>query len=152
MNVAIPTLEDRISPVFDVAQAIVVVELDGNRELGRQTVPLHSRDFARRGAELSQYGVTVLICGALSRPLEEVLCAAGIRVIPQTCGPVEEVLRAFAAGRLDDRAFLMPGCCGRRRRRQRGGGRGFRCAPGSRERGRPESNDVRDRAQNDGWT
>ncbi len=121
MNVAIPTLEDRVSPVFDVAQAVVLVELDGDQELGRQTVPLHSQDVARRVAELSQHGVHVLICGAISRPLEATLGAAGIRVIPQTCGPVEEVLRAFVAGQLNDQAFLMPGCCGRRRHR---GGRG----------------------------
>lgn len=116
MNVAIPTLEDRVSPVFDVAQAVVLVELDGDRELRRQTVPLHARDIARRVAELSQRDVNVLICGAISRPLEATLHAAGVRVIPQTCGPVEEVLQAFLADRLNDRAFLMPGCCGRGRR------------------------------------
>lgn len=111
MYVAIPVLADRVSPVFDEA-----------REVRRQTVPLHSQDIARRAAELSQYGVNVLICGAVSRPLEELLCAAGIHVIPQTCGPVEEVLQAFATDRLDERAFLMPGCCGGRRRRWRGAG------------------------------
>jgi len=116
MLVAIPTLEDRVSPVFDVAQAVVIAELEGNREQRRQTVPLYSRDLARRAAELAQHGVNVLICGAISLPLEVMLDAAGVRVIPQTCGGVDEVLRAFAAGQLDDRAFLMPGCCGRRRR------------------------------------
>lgn len=122
MYVAIPVLADRVSPVFDVAQTVVLVELDAAREVRRQTVPLHSQDIARRAAELSQYGVNVLICGAVSRPLEELLCAAGIHVIPQTCGPVEEVLQAFATDRLDERAFLMPGCCGGRRRRWRGAG------------------------------
>lgn len=120
MNIAIPTLEDRVSPVFDVAQAVVLVALDGDQELRRQTVPLHSQDVARRVAELSQHGVNVLICGAVSRPLEAALGAAGIRVIPQMCGPVEDVFRAFVAGRLNDRAFAMPGCCGRRRRGWRG--------------------------------
>jgi predicted Fe-Mo cluster-binding NifX family protein len=130
MNVAIPTLEDRVSPVFDVAQAVILVDLDGDHERSRQTVALHSQDVARRAVELSQYGVNVLICGAVSRPLEVALSAAGIHVIPQTCGPVEEVLRAFAAGQLNDRAFLMPGCCGRRRHR---GGRGCGRARHSRQ-------------------
>lgn len=137
MNVAIPTLDDRVSPVFDVAQTVLLVELDGNCELRRQTIPLHSQDIARRVGELSQSGVNVLICGAISRPLEEVLCAAGIHVIPQTCGAVEEILQAFVAGRLNDRAFLMPGCCGRRRRRGRGAGHHGRSgrASGGRTRG-----------------
>ncbi len=134
MNVAIPTLEDRVSPVFDVAQAVVLVELDGDQELRRQTVPLHSQDVARRVAELSQHGVHVLICGAISRPLEAMLGTAGIRVIPQTCGPVEEVVRAFVAGRLNDRAFLMPGCCGRRRRGWRGARRRAGCGPQQKEK------------------
>lgn len=124
MNVAIPALEDRVSPVFDVAQSVVLVDLDGGHERRRQTVALCSQDLLRRVAELRQHGVDVLICGAISRPLEALLRAAAIHVIPQTCGLVEEVLRAFAAGRLDDRAFLMPGRCGRRRRGWRGAGRG----------------------------
>jgi predicted Fe-Mo cluster-binding NifX family protein len=122
MNVAIPTLEDRVSPVFDVAQAVMLVQLRCGRELRRDTVPLHAPDIARRAAELSQHDVDVLICGAVSRPLEATLRTAGIHVIPRTCGPIDEVLRAFVAGRLNDRAFLMPGCCGWRRR-DRGQGR-----------------------------
>jgi predicted Fe-Mo cluster-binding NifX family protein len=135
MNVAIPMLEDRVSPVFDVARMIVLVELDGGREARRQMVPLRSQDVLRRVGELSQHGVQVLICGAVSRPLEAALSAAGIRVIPQTCGPVEEVLGAFVAGRLDDPVFLMPGCCGRRRHGWGGGGRGQRGSGGGRRGG-----------------
>lgn len=152
MNVAIPTLEARVSPVFDVAQMVVLVELDGDRELRRQTLPLHSQDVTRRVAELSQLGVQVLICGAISRPLEATLVAAGIRVIPQTCGPVEEVLRAYVAGQLNDRAYLMPGCCGGRRRRWHGAGS---CgqhgrSPGGRARGGHQNRDGNGRRQKRG--
>jgi predicted Fe-Mo cluster-binding NifX family protein len=138
MKLAISTLDDRISPVFDVAQAVLLVQLRCGRELGRQTVLLHARDMARRAAELSQQDVDVLICGAISRPLEATLRTVGIHVIPQTCGPIDEVLRAFVAGRLNGRAFLMPGCCGRRRRgRSRRGGRHGRQADQQRaEQGR----------------
>jgi hypothetical protein len=59
--------------------------------------------------------VDVLICGAVSRPLELALTLEGIEVIPQTCGKVEQVARAYLAGRLSGDAFLMPGCCTRRR-------------------------------------
>jgi predicted Fe-Mo cluster-binding NifX family protein len=141
MNVAVPTLDDRVSPVFDVAQCVRLVELDGVLELRRQTIPLHARDITRRVGELSQHEVNVLICGAISRPLEGALCGAGIHVISQTCGAVDEVLRAFAEGRLNEGAFLMPGCSARKRRRQRGGGGGRRFERG---RGAP----VRSRRQN----
>lgn len=115
MNIAIPMLEDRVSPVFDVAGSVLLIELDGGQEIRRRTFELQSRDLVRRAAEVSRQGVGVLICGAISRPLEAMLLSAGIRVIPQTCGEVQEVLQAFIAGRLNDNAFLMPGCCGRRR-------------------------------------
>lgn len=123
-------LENRVSPVFDVAQSVLLVEFDAGKELRRRTFELQSQDLARRVAEVSGHGVKVLICGAISRPLEAMLVAAGIRVIPQTCGFVEEVVQAFIAGRLNDRAFLMPGCCGRRRHGWRGARRRAGCGRG----------------------
>lgn len=127
MNVAIPTLDGRVSPVFDVAHFLLLVELDRGREVRRTTLELQSRDLARRVAELSQHRVGTLVCGAISRPLEAMLLAAGIQVIPQVCGLVEEVLAAYVADRLHDPTFLMPGCCGRRRRGRRGPRRGEAC-------------------------
>jgi hypothetical protein len=56
------------------------------------------------------------ICGGISWPLEVMLLSARVEVIPQTCGSVEDVLKAFMSGRLTEQAFVMPGCCGRRRR------------------------------------
>jgi predicted Fe-Mo cluster-binding NifX family protein len=64
--------------------------------------------------------VDALICGAISWPLELALTSAGIEVIAQTCGDVDEVLEAFLAGQLEQEKFLMPGCCGRRRRFRKG--------------------------------
>lgn len=69
---------------------------------------------ARRIVEL---GVDVLICGAISRPLEAMLLSAGVEVVAQTCGQAEEDFQAFLLGQLTERAFLLPGCCGRRRLR-----------------------------------
>jgi hypothetical protein len=42
--------------------------------------------------------------------------SSGIRLIPFVSGPVEEVLRVFLVGRLDDSAFLLPGCTAEDRR------------------------------------
>jgi predicted Fe-Mo cluster-binding NifX family protein len=126
MRVAVPTWSDRVSPVFDVAKRLLVVDIGGESELSRDEVMVTDSDIAARVARINALGVDVLICGAISMPLEAMLASSGIRVIPQTCGPVEDVLRAFASGRLGDEAFLMPGCCGRRRRSHRGKGGGKR--------------------------
>ena len=144
MKVAIPTWTGRVSPVFDVAKRLLVVNLDGDAEVDRAEAAAEETGLVARARRVTQLGVDVLICGAISMPLEEMLVSAGVRVIPHTCGPVEDVLRAFVSGRLTDGAFLMPGCCRRPRhcpagtrqaRRGRGGkGQGGR-RPGAGERG-----------------
>ena len=127
MRVAIPTWSARVSPVFDVAKHLLLVDFDGEAEAGRQEAAIEEPELGARTRRVAKLGVDVLICGAISAPLEAMLVSAGVRVIPHTCGPTEEVLRAFARGRLPDEAFLMPGCC-RRRRRFRGGRRRGQCA------------------------
>jgi predicted Fe-Mo cluster-binding NifX family protein len=121
MNVAIPHCRGRVSPVFDVARNILVIETDGQVELGRRDAVISAEDPPTRAARLAETGADVLICGAISRPMEIAVVATGIDVILQTCGEVETVLDAFLQGRLHRDAYRMPGCCGRRRRRRRGG-------------------------------
>ena len=96
------------------------MDVEGGREVNRRAVTLDEADLTDRATRLADLGVDVLICGAISRPLEAMLTSAHVRVIAQTCGSAEDVLRAFASGQLTERAFLMPGCCGRRRRLRRG--------------------------------
>lgn len=124
MKVAIPTWDGRISPVFDVARRLLVVDIESDTEVGREDTAVEEANPGLRARRVAQLGVNVLICGAISTPLEDMLVSAGVRVISHVCGPVEEVLHAFVSGRLTDQAFLMPGCCGRRQRgrgRYRGG-------------------------------
>jgi predicted Fe-Mo cluster-binding NifX family protein len=122
MRLAIPVHDDRVSPLLDVAERFLIVDVTGRGERRRE-VAVHETSIGARARRIVELGTGVLICGAVTRPLESMLVAMGLRVIPNTCGPVEEVIAAFASGRLTDRAFLMPGCRGRRRR-HRGGGRG----------------------------
>ena len=126
MRIAIPTWDGRISPVFDVARRLLLVDVDGNAEVGRSEVELEEMRMVARTARLTSLGVQVLVCGAISMPFEAMLTSAGVRVLPQVCGSVDDVLRAYLAGQLAGDAFLMPGCCGRRRRFRggRGGGLG----------------------------
>jgi predicted Fe-Mo cluster-binding NifX family protein len=120
VRVAIANFEGRVSPVFDVARRLELVDVEDGHETARQEVSLADCDPLSRVGRLAGLGVEVLICGAISRPLEAAMVSAGIQVIAQTCGPVDEVLAAFAAGRLTSEAFLMPGSCGRRRRARHG--------------------------------
>ncbi len=116
MRVVIPIHGGRISPLFDAACRLLTIEiLDGN-VAERSELAVGGLESLSRVRLVVEYGVDVLICGAISRPLETMLSAAGVTVIARRCGPVEDVLRAYMADELDDEAFLMPGC--RKRHRQ----------------------------------
>jgi len=110
MRVLIPISRGRISPLLDVARHFLLVNVQGGREIGRREVSINKTGLVPRCKRIAQLDTHVLICGAISRPLEEALASEAVRVIPNTCGPVDEVLEAFRLGQLTDRAFLMPGC------------------------------------------
>ncbi|MCD6303960.1 MAG: NifB/NifX family molybdenum-iron cluster-binding protein [Planctomycetes bacterium] len=134
MRIAIPHWQGRVSPVFDVAGRLLVVDVENGKEQARRNVVVEADDPQARARLLGSLGANVLICGAISWPLEAAITAGGIEVVSQTCGDVERVLAAFIGGRLDEKTFLMPGCCGRRRR-FRGGLGGGRCRAGWRKGG-----------------
>jgi predicted Fe-Mo cluster-binding NifX family protein len=118
-RVAIPACRERVSPVFDTAGIVLVVDLDGGDPIARIAVDLPEGLPRNRVTRLADNGVDVLLCGAISRPLHEMLEAAGIEVKPFLLGPVDELIRAYIEDRLSEPQYIMPGCYGRRRR-QRG--------------------------------
>ncbi len=121
MKVAVPVWQGRVSPVFDVAGQIVLVDLVEGAEVSRCQCVLAETEPEPRVSQLAELQVETLICGAISRMLESLLVERGIAVHGRVCGGVEEVLEAFAAGRLEEPEYAMPGCCGGQRRRFRGG-------------------------------
>lgn len=68
MKVALSVFKDSISTVFDVAQQIMVLEVDETDEPKRTMLKLETNDPMRRASELSETGIDVLICGAISGP------------------------------------------------------------------------------------
>ena len=112
---------------MDVAGRFLLVTLEHGQETARGDVSLEATRSPARARQIAQFGAETVICGAISRPLELALHSAGVEVIAHVCGQVDDVLLAFAEGRLDDNAYLMPGCCGRRRGVGVDGGQGSRC-------------------------
>jgi predicted Fe-Mo cluster-binding NifX family protein len=110
MKVAIPKWRHRISPVLDRSQILVLFDLENGKEVGRIKIRMTHTDPLARARQISDLGVDVIICGAVSSILEIALVSAGINVISCKCGPVKEVLNAYMENKLMDSAFLMPGC------------------------------------------
>lgn len=125
MKIAVPDWKGRVSPVFDVAREVLVVELDGRQELQRATQILLQTLLPLKADELAGQGINVLLCGGISAPLLRMLQARGVQVIPGISGRVNQVLQSYLAGHLTDGEFALPGWRGPGGRRYRGGRRGW---------------------------
>ncbi len=109
MRTAIPVWGSQLSPVFDFAQRILVVESERGREVLRFARDLPKESISFRSERLRDLGVDVLICGAVSNPLAKMITGSGITLVPWKCGPAEEVLEAYFSGSLEEARFAMPG-------------------------------------------
>jgi predicted Fe-Mo cluster-binding NifX family protein len=101
---------ERVSPVFDVAKHLLLVDIENSTEIARHDKTIDETELVNRASYVAALGVKVLICGAISRPLKLILEAKGIDVIGQVCGNTQEIIQAFLKGSLNDQIFLMPGC------------------------------------------
>ncbi|MGC9293412.1 MAG: NifB/NifX family molybdenum-iron cluster-binding protein [Acidobacteriaceae bacterium] len=118
MRIAIPQWQGRVSPVFDVAANLLLVDVEDGHEVRREERKLSGADPFARTAEFLRCGAETLLCGAISAPIAARVAAAGVQVVGFTCGKVDDVLRAYLNGGAAGRAFVMPGC--QRWRRWRG--------------------------------
>ena len=137
MRVGIPIWNGRVSPVLDTAERVVVIDTGDETGEMREEVALQPRRLPLRAARIAELQLDLLVCGAVSSPLAEMLAAAGVRLEPWIAGDVEEVLGALTTGQLDRPRYRMPGCCGGRGQgRGRGRGRTQRGRGGAQRRNR----------------
>ena len=122
MKVAIPVWNDRISPVFDTAGMLLIIDIENGVERSRFEETIGPALLQRRAARIYELGLDVLLCGAISKQLASLVSAAGISIVPFLTGQAEEILAAYLANELNSPRFLMPGCgrCGHRRQRRKG--------------------------------
>jgi predicted Fe-Mo cluster-binding NifX family protein len=110
MRVAIPLWQGRVSPVFDEATRILLVDISNNRVKRRREELLVAHNLFERARMLPKFGVDLLICGMISQTQQTAIVSEGIRIIPHICGSMEDVIAAFLDGRIEGGALRMPGC------------------------------------------
>ncbi|MBS3763605.1 MAG: hypothetical protein KGZ25_09930 [Planctomycetes bacterium] len=108
-TIAIPNWNGRVSPLFDTALSVTLVEIENNSEVGRMAENIQSPRPEQRVELLVQFDVETLICGAISRPLAHRAQVSGIQVIGWITGQLEKVLAAYLTGQLPADRFMMPG-------------------------------------------
>ncbi len=110
MRVAIPFWQGRVSPVFDEASRILLVDVSQNKEQHRKEEYLPDQNPFERARLLPKLGVDLLICGMISQTQQAAINAAGIRIIPCICGSIEKVIAALLENRVECSELRMPGC------------------------------------------
>ena len=127
MKLAIPIYNDNISNVFDFAHKLLLVDIENGKEANRSEVALENQLLPQRAGQLKNLGVDVLVCGAISRVLANMVTTSGIQVLPYVTGSINDVLQAYLTGQLVKPEFSMPGCWpGARKGFGRRGGQGGR--------------------------
>ncbi len=125
MRVAITIWNGRVSPVFDVSRAIIILDIQNKVVVKRNEKRLALEDPMSRINYLAGLNVHTLICGAASQPIIGMLKAYGIQVVSFISGEVDTVIAAYLKGDLPNPSMAMPGCGGGgRRKRLRRGRRG----------------------------
>ncbi len=129
MKIALSVWKNRISPVFDVARQILVLDIEEGRVKATATEALPVTPNSKIMA-LGALEIEALVCGAISQSLALQAASSDIRVYPFVAGDVDEVVEACLSDALRNPAFAMPGC--------RGLNKGFRgvCAAGCGQRRR----------------
>lgn len=118
--IAITSWQNRISPVFDTAQKLLIFELNDKSEISRREEIVGFNVPFQKINALVRSGAKTLICGAITEQIKSQIEEAGIKVLSFICGDISSVMQAYLAGRDIKSEFAMPGCKNQRRRRRRG--------------------------------
>jgi predicted Fe-Mo cluster-binding NifX family protein len=100
----------RVSPVFDAARTLLVVEIDGDTLTSLCYLafdPSRSVEWLRI---LQDHSVQLLICGAVSEDTTFLLKNSGIAVFSFIAGEVPQLLEHLLQGLPIDDEFRQPGC------------------------------------------
>jgi predicted Fe-Mo cluster-binding NifX family protein len=106
----------RISPVFDAARTLQIVELNGGKPVDFRQVQLTPGRTDEVIRLLRECGAKTLICGAISAEPARKIEEGNIRLISFITGKTEQVLAWYGGGGLIG-GYQMPGCHGQGRGR-----------------------------------
>ena len=108
-RIAIPIFKSRISPVLDSCTRILIVDIEENRVIEREEIYVEEFSRSERVKILQRSHVSTVVCGGISHILHNMLHRAKISLITGIAGEAQEVVAAFAAERLHEPRFHMPG-------------------------------------------
>jgi predicted Fe-Mo cluster-binding NifX family protein len=109
-KIAIPVYNNRISPLFDVAGKIILVEIVDKKIIGMLHLDINENPEVSRFNQLFELGIKTIICSSISRKFANYITSKDIILIPGVYGDIEEVIEAYRKNHLIEDSFAMPGC------------------------------------------
>ncbi|PIE60041.1 MAG: dinitrogenase iron-molybdenum cofactor biosynthesis domain-containing protein [Desulfobulbus propionicus] len=110
IKVAVTAWGDRVSPVFDAAQKLLIVTIAEANIIDRHLVYFDSQHVAQLIQMLKNEKVAALICGAVSEEPALLLETADFELIPFISGQIDEVLAMLMSEQPVWSMLKMPGC------------------------------------------
>ena len=109
MKVAMTVWGNRVSPVFDSAQTILLADIEEMKIVSssREFIPVTAP--TTMASTLVELNIDTLICGAISRQPAAIIEEAGITLKPFITGNAEQILKEFAEQKPMGK-YIMPGC------------------------------------------
>lgn len=109
MRIAIPVWGNKVSPVFETSEHLLLVDIENGIEKSREIIKVEDSDPVHRINLLYNLEVNLLVCGAITNQLETSFDTDRIKIIPFVCGNVEQIITAVTKGNPIRAMFSMPG-------------------------------------------
>ena len=109
MKIALTVWGNRISPVFDSAQTLLIAKVKNNMIIKKSYKPIDLK-CAYFPDNLNKMNISVLICGAISEVPTNTIVFSGIKLIPFITGNASQVLDLYLSNKPVPPEYFMPGC------------------------------------------
>ncbi len=109
LKLAVALFGSRISPRFDCAPLMLLVEKDEAGFGPRLEMDTEGWTATQRIKRLSQWQINVLICGGIDEYSFQIITANKIRIYSWITGEYEDALSCFLAGKLASGHIMGPG-------------------------------------------
>lgn len=115
MCLALATYQNRIASLFESSDKFIIIQSPSYDVKNSTSIVISNNSPNELLQLLKNNNVKILICGAISGCVRQLLEAQNIRVIPWITGDIQGVVEAFRSNQLFSPSFIMPGCRGRGR-------------------------------------
>ncbi|MFH0975170.1 MAG: NifB/NifX family molybdenum-iron cluster-binding protein [Spirochaetota bacterium] len=115
---AVSVYKERVSPLLDVAKKFAIYEIREGKIKQKIVAEIHTDDESQRIDKLKEIGVSVIIGGAVSCFMSEIIHEKGLKLFSWVSGPVDNIIDLYLKNRLYSIIPDMRKCSRVKRRRQ----------------------------------